>query len=72
MPKRDFQIQFWGAIAPNENNVPLIGQKDIEVFHTAFQYDARELPVKESDVQKTFSTAYNLLIKKMRSAGLVQ
>lgn len=69
---RDVQIHAAVTIMPNVNNVPMIGEKDLEIGQFVVQLDSRFSPFRESAVRQAFISLGVQCMDRMRKAGLLR
>lgn len=69
---RDVMVNSAVTIVPRLNGLELIGQKEIEVCQFAFELPGKKLPWPEKQLRLALSEQMNLLLEKMRAAGMVK
>lgn len=72
MSKRDVMVNSAVTIVPRANGIHMIGESDVEVCQYAFCLDAKRLPWPEKILKKALAEQMNLLLDKMRSAGMTR
>ncbi len=69
---RDVMCHAAVTIVPRKNGLTIIGEKDQEVCQFAFELMARKLPWPERILREALNEQANMVLEKMRSAGMVK
>lgn len=68
----DVMVNSAVTIVPRKNGIQMLDGKDIEVCQYAFELVARKLPWPEKMLRLALQEQMNMLLEKMRSAGMVR
>jgi len=69
---RDVMVNTAVTVVPRINGVHLMAEKDVEVCQYAFELHAKKLPWPERHVKRALEEQMNMILEKMRRAGLVR
>lgn len=69
---RDVMVNTAVTIVPRCNHLEVIGEKDNEVCQFAFELPAKKLPFPERHLRLALAEQMNMILEKMRRAGMVR